>query len=96
MYHDQYHPRVKHDVKKLHATLREAIQTQHLPDILAHPERGEPLVGDLKGIWSYHFSFGKQYYRIAYMIDHPTETVIVVMIGKRGEFYQLLKRRVKG
>jgi hypothetical protein len=56
-YHDQYHPRVKHDVKKLHATLREAIQTQHLPDILAHPEQGEPLVGDVKGIWSYHFSF---------------------------------------
>lgn len=95
MYHDQYHPRVKHDVKKLHAHLQEVIQTQHIPEILAHPEQGESLVGDLKGIWSYHFSFGNQQYRIAYMIDYQTEAVIVLMIGKRGEFYQLLKRRVK-
>lgn len=85
MYHDQYHPRVKHDVKKLHATLRKAIHTTHLVHILDEPEQGEPLVGDLKGIWSYHFSFGNQQYRIAYMIDHQTETVIILMIGKRAE-----------
>ncbi|GAK57987.1 cytotoxic translational repressor of toxin-antitoxin stability system [Candidatus Vecturithrix granuli] len=95
MYHDQYHPRVKHDIKKLHAHLQRTLQSQHIPNILADPEQGEPLVADLKGIWSYHFSFGNQQYRIAYMIDPPTETVVVLMIGKRGEFYQLLKQRVQ-
>lgn len=95
MYKDEYHPQVKHDLKKLPAQLRELIKTEHLPTLLIHPEEGEGLVGDLKGIWSYHFSFLSQQYRIAYMINHSAEIVIILMIGKRGEFYQLLKRRMK-
>lgn len=95
MYKDEYHPQVKHDVKKLPAQLRELIKNEHIPILLAHTEEGEGLVGDLKGVWSYHFSFMSQQYRIAYMLNHSTETVIILMIGKRGEFYQLLKRRIK-
>ena len=96
MYNDEYHPQVKHDVKKLSGQLREQIKLEHIPTILEHPEEGEMLVGDLKGIWSYHFSFNSQQYRLAYMIDQTSNTVIILMIGKRGEFYQLLKRRIKG
>ena len=56
MYNDQYHPQVKRDLKKLSSELRERIKTEHIPAILSHPEGGDTLVGDLKGIWSYHFS----------------------------------------
>lgn len=77
MYNDQYHPQVKRDLKKLSSELRERIKTEHIP---AHPEGGDTLVGDLKGIWSYHSS----------------NLVIILMIGKRGEFYQFLRRRMKG
>ena len=95
MYNDQYHPQVKRDLKKLSSELRERIKTEHIPAILSHPEGGDTLVGDLKGIWSYHFSFMSQQYRIAYMIDHSSNLVIMLMIGKRGEFYQFLRRRMK-
>jgi addiction module RelE/StbE family toxin len=95
MYKDAYHPRVKQDLKKLHARLRATIKTEHIPEILAHPEIGEVLVGDLRGIWSYHLTFANQQYRIAYVIDEQAEIVSALMIAKRGEFYQLLKRRMR-
>jgi addiction module RelE/StbE family toxin len=95
MYQDEYHPQVKKDIKPLSPTLRELIQTQHLPKLLANPYQGELLVGDLNGIRSYHFTSAKQPYRIAYVVEENTHTVFILMIGKRGEFYSLLKKRVK-
>jgi addiction module RelE/StbE family toxin len=95
MYRDEYHPQVKKDIKHLSPTLREEIKTQHLPKLLANPHQGELLVGDLSGIRSYHFTTAKQSYRIAYVIEENMHTVFILMIGKRGEFYTLLKRRVK-
>jgi len=47
------------------------------------------------GIFSYHLKFIRQEYRIAYVVDEDTKTVFMLMIGKRGEFYKLLKRRAK-
>lgn len=95
MYRDEYHPQVKKDLKKLSPNLREAVRTEHIPAILSEPEKGELLTGDLGGISSYHLKFVRQEYRIAYVADEDTKTVFVLMIGKRGEFYRLLKRRIK-
>lgn len=51
---------------------------------------------DLKKTQSdYHLKFARQEYRIAYVADENTKTVSMLMIGKRGEFYRLLKRRIK-
>lgn len=36
-----------------------------------------------------------QEYRIAYVVDEDAKTAFMLMIGKRGEFYKLLKRRIK-
>ena len=69
--------------------------TEHVPAILSNPEKGELLAGDLGGIFSYHLKFVRQEYRIAYVTEEGTKTVFVLMIGKRGEFYKLLKRRVR-
>lgn len=95
MYKDEYHHRVKHDLKKLHPRLRESIKTDHISKILAHPEQNEILSEDLCGIYSYHLMFDKQQYRIAYVINEQTETISVLILAKRGEFYRLLKRRIQ-
>jgi len=69
MYKDEYHPQVRKDLKKLDPKLREIIKTEYIPAILSAPEKGEPLVGDLRNIRSYHLTFVKQEYRIAYVIQ---------------------------
>lgn len=95
MYKDEYHPQVKKDLKKLTPAFREAVRTEHIPSILSNPEKGQLLIGDLSGIYSYHLKFARQEYRIAYVVDENAKTVFVLMIAKRGEFYTLLKRRIK-
>lgn len=38
MYRDQYHPKVKKDLKKIDRGLRQAIETVHVPAILENPD----------------------------------------------------------
>ena len=94
MYRDQYHPKVKKDLKKLDKRLCQEIQDTHIPAILERPEHGEVLVGDLSGLRAYHLTYQKNAYRIAYVIDETAEMVFVMMIGKRENFYTVLKRRI--
>jgi addiction module RelE/StbE family toxin len=94
MYRDQYHPKVKKDLKKLDKRLRHEIETVHTPAILEHPEQGDELVGDLSGMRAYHFNYQKQTYRIAYVVDEKVSIIFVMMIGKREHFYTILKRRL--
>lgn len=76
MYSDRYHPQVKKDLKHLDPSLREIIKTQHIPKLLADPIQGELLVGDLNSIRSYHFTFTGQHYRIAYLIEESSSTLL--------------------
>ncbi|BAQ60623.1 hypothetical protein GM3708_1029 [Geminocystis sp. NIES-3708] len=94
MYKDQYHPRIKKDLKKLDPRIREEIKNKYIPNILLSPNIGHNLEGDLSGILSYHITIFKQQYRIAYIVDENVKTVFILMIGKRGDFYTLLKRRI--
>jgi len=94
MYRDQYHPKVKKDLKKLDKRLRHEIETVHIPSILEQPEQGNTLVGDLRGMCAYHFNYQKQTYRIAYVVDETVSIIFVMMIGKRENFYTILKRRL--
>ncbi len=65
MYKDEYHPRIKKDLKKLDPQIREEIKTKYIPDILLSPDTGDNLEGDLIGIRSYHITIVKQQYRMA-------------------------------
>jgi len=94
MYKDEYHPRIKKDLKKIDAPIREEIKTTHIPAILSDPNIGEHLVGDLAGIRSYHFKIANQQYRIAYIVSEEKNRVFVLMIAKRESFYTVLKRRI--
>ena len=96
MYEVKYHPKVKKDLKKIDPWIREKIRSEHIPKILSNPGAGERLSGDLDGTCSYHFKIAGQQFRIAYIADEQTKTVFVQMIAKRGDFYVLLKRRIRG
>ncbi len=85
---------VAKDVKRLDPPLQRALRDQHLPRLQANPQCGDPLRGALKGIWSYHFRFGATQYRIAYEIVDQAHQVILVMVAKRGDFYEALLRRL--
>ena len=94
MYKDEYHPRVKRDLKKLDHSVREEIKSIHIQTIRTNPKVGETLVGDLAGVRSYHFKAANQDYRIAYVHSEPERKVFILMIAKRESFYTVLKRRV--
>ncbi|MEW5746821.1 MAG: type II toxin-antitoxin system mRNA interferase toxin, RelE/StbE family [Nitrospirota bacterium] len=93
-YKDAYHPRVKSDVKRLDKPVTRDVYNIHLDKILNAPYSGEKLYGDLEGVFSYHFRKSNVDYRIAYFIDETARVVHVVMIGKRENFYEILRRRL--
>ncbi|KPA10860.1 Addiction module toxin, RelE/StbE [Candidatus Magnetomorum sp. HK-1] len=95
MYEIKFHPKVKKDLKKLDPSICKKIRTEHIPKIQIDPEIGNMLTGDLNGTHSYHFKIAKQTYRIAYIVDKINKIIFVQMIGKRGNFYVLLKRRIR-
>lgn len=95
MYKDQYHPSIKKDIKKLDPGSREDIKNDWIQKILTDPYRGEELSGILKGIRSFHFKIRATNYRVAYTIEEKEKIVNVLMIGKRENFYQILKRRLR-
>lgn len=93
-YKDEYHPRIKSDLKKLDKKVAKEIHDVHLGSILDKPYGADPLYDDLKGVYSYHFRMNKVDYRITYTIDEEKQIVYFVMIAKRENYYDMLKRRM--
>ena len=93
-YKDGYHPKIKSDLKKLDAGAAKEIKNVHLDRILSNPRASDRLHGDLEGIWSYHFKKSNVEYRIAYSIEESKKVICVLMIGKRENFYEILRRRL--
>ena len=94
MYKKAFHPKIKKDLKKIDPPVRNKVRDEHIPTILDNPETGELLVGDLGRVRSYHFKAAGQSFRIAYIVDEENRTVFFQMIAKRGDFYDLLKKRI--
>jgi len=66
---DEYHPRVKRDLRKIDKSVESEVKDIHIPRILHDPYVADDLSGDLEGISSYHFKKGKVQYRISYIVD---------------------------
>ena len=94
MFNDQYHPKVKKDLKQIDKSLLPEIKNVHIQNILNDPLKGDSLSGIFTGIYSYHFKKNKVEYRICYLINSEKKIVYILMIGKRENFYKLLKRRL--
>jgi addiction module RelE/StbE family toxin len=93
-YKDEYHPKIKTDLKKQDKEVIKEIYGIHIAKILKEPFDSEKLRGSLEGFLSYHFRTNKVDYRIAYAIEEDRKIVYFIMIGKRENFYDLLKRRL--
>ena len=58
---------------------------------------GEAKSGDLTGIYCYDIFYNKTNYELAYKLEYVDEKLIVViMAGTRENFYEELKRYMKG
>ncbi|HII07923.1 MAG TPA: type II toxin-antitoxin system mRNA interferase toxin, RelE/StbE family [Methanotrichaceae archaeon] len=55
-----------------------------IKDICEHPERGEPLSGDLSGMWSVHVA---KHYVIIYEIVHNKKHIILSNIDHHDYAY---------
>lgn len=94
-YRDAYHPKIKADLKKLDKSVVRDIFDTHIDKILLDPHSaGEALHGSLAGISSYHFTRNRVEYRIAFAVKEEVKTVYILMVGKRENFYEILRRRL--
>jgi mRNA interferase RelE/StbE len=62
-----------------------------LDSIVANPESGEPLQGELSKYWKYRV----RRFRIIYQIDKKARLVRIISIGHRREVYEGLVARIK-
>jgi len=93
-FRDEYHPKVKKDLKKIDKSVKSEVRDVHIPNILTDPHIADDLTGDLEGISSYHFKKETVQYRISYIIYEEQKIVYFLMIGKREKFYEILRRRL--
>ncbi len=92
-YKDAYHPKIKADFKKLDKPVVREIFDTHIEKILLDPHSaGEALHGSLAGISTYHFTKNKVGYRIAFAVREEVNTLHILMVGKRENFYEILRR----
>jgi len=63
--------------------------------ICVNPFNGEENKGDLLGTYSIDFKYQGSTYEIAYYIVDDTNTVIIILIGTRENFYEALKRYIR-
>jgi len=93
VYKDLYHPKIKKDLKNIDKLVKTAFINNHLDNILTNPIKYNELLGSLKGIYSYHFKINNVEYRACYTINEKDKEVYFLMIGKRENIYDILKRR---
>jgi len=59
---------VDKDIRRLDKPIQRELRGHHFAALKENPYPGEQLHGALKGVWSYHFTFRSDQYRIAYEI----------------------------
>lgn len=58
---------------------------------------GEAKNGDLAGLYGYDIYYNKTNYELAYKVEYvDNKIIVVVMAGTRENFYDELKRYMKG
>ena len=78
--------------KKLKLLYREAIDK-----IREDHSIGQAKTGDLTGIYGYDIFYNKTNYELAYRVEYTDDKIIVViMAGTRENFYDELKRYMRG
>ena len=90
-------PQAQRYLKKIKEKRLNEIFCECLEKIRLNPlEVGEATVGDLKGFYTYKFSYQKVGYRIGYCVKQNEDgtLTIIIMIGKRENFYDDFKNYI--
>ena len=90
---EEFHPKIKSDLKKIDKGAVLKIKTIHLNNILKNPYQYGSLKGKLSNLYSYHFKENSVDYRIAYEINNNI-IIFYYMIAKRENFYKNIEKRV--
>jgi mRNA-degrading endonuclease RelE of RelBE toxin-antitoxin system len=84
-------------IKKLKDKKLKSLYQQAIDEIREDYTVGEEKTGDLSGVYGYDIYYNKTNYELAYTIERVgEEVVVVIMAGTRENFYDQLKRYLKG
>jgi mRNA-degrading endonuclease RelE of RelBE toxin-antitoxin system len=84
-------------IKKLKDKKLKSLYQQAIDEIREDYTVGEEKTGDLSGVYGYDIYYNKTNYELAYTIERvDEEVVVVIMAGTRENFYDQLKRYLKG
>ena len=83
-------PHVAEVVRSLHPDLRRSVKSA-VRAIATDPERGEPLLRELDGLWKYRV----RRFRIVYAIDRKARVIRLMAIGHRRNIYEELTARLR-
>lgn len=84
-------------IKKLKDKKLKVLYQEAIDKIREDHTIGEAKSGDLSGLYSYDIYYNKTNYELAYKVEYiDNRIVVVVMAGTRENFYDELKRYMKG
>lgn len=84
-------------IKKLKDKKLKDLYKKAIDDICKDYTVGKEKTGDLNGIYGYDIYYNKTNYELAYTVERVgKEVVVVIMAGTRENFYDQLKRYLKG
>ena len=84
-------------LKKLQAKKLKTLYQEAIDKIREDHTIGEAKNGDLAGLYGYDIYYNKTNYELAYKVEYvDNKVIIVVMAGTRENFYDELKRYMKG
>ena len=93
IFKEEFHPKIKFDLKKIDKSAVIKIKNIHLNNILENPYKYDSLKGKLTNLYSYHFKENSVDYRIAYEIK-DNRIIFYYMVGKRENFYKNIQSRI--
>ena len=90
-------------LKKIKDNNLKELYKEAIKAIREDPSVGEAKTGDLQGVFGYDIYYNRTNYELAYTIEErkvedsdETELIVVIMAGTRENFYDELKRYLKG
>jgi mRNA-degrading endonuclease RelE of RelBE toxin-antitoxin system len=84
-------------IKKLKDKNLKDLYKKAIDEICEDYTAGEEKTGDLTGIYGYDIYYNKTNYELAYTVERvDEEVVVVIMAGTRENFYDQMKRYLKG
>jgi mRNA interferase RelE/StbE len=77
-------------IRHLPPEMKRAVKAA-LIQVFADPACGEPLHGELAGLWKYRV----RRYRVVYKVDRTAKTVDIVAVGRRRSIYEEVAELVR-